>query len=72
MILVLLTFSLGDSVCIFCSQKSVSSEQISCVHFFFHIVKYRVIAIGYDAATHYFEFLQIIYDQTSEESGAVF
>lgn len=69
-----LRFSLlrGLSVGVAVPVVSVSAEDISCVDFFFDIVKGRIIAVGDDAAAHFLEFFKIIDNLTTEESGAIF
>ncbi len=47
-------------------------EKISRVHFLFHIIQALVIPVSDDCLVLLFEFIQIIYDLTSEESIPLF
>ena len=53
-------------------MKSIPAEQISCVNFFFYVVKCRIVAVSYDASALFFEFLKIIHDEAAKECRPVF
>ena len=50
---------------------SISSENISCIHFFIYIIQYFVIAVCYYRLRLLFEFFNIIYDLTAKERASV-
>lgn len=50
----------------------ISSENVACIYFFFHIVEACVVAVGDDGVTFRLELRQIVYHLTAEECGAVF
>lgn len=50
----------------------ITSENIPCVHFLFHIIQASVITIGYNGLALCFESVQVFYHLAAEESTAIF
>ena len=55
----------------FC-HGSIPPEQIAGIYFLADVVQVGTVAVGDDAAAHFFEFLQIVDDFAAEEGAAVF
>ena len=51
---------------------SVSAEQVSCIYFFFHIIKALVIAVCNDGVAHFLELSQIVDHHRAKEGITVF
>lgn len=49
----------------------ISPEQISCIHFLFHIIQTSVITVGDNRLALRFESVQVIYHFTTEKSTAI-
>ena len=52
--------------------RSISSKNISCIHFFLYVVEALVVAVGYDGLACGFEFGEVVHYPASEEGRAVF
>ena len=50
----------------------ISSENVACIYFFFHIVEACVVAVGDDGVALCLELCQVVDHLTAEECGAVF
>lgn len=50
----------------------ISSENVACIYFFFHIVEACVVAVGDDGVAFRLELCQVVDHLTAEECGAVF
>ena len=50
----------------------ISSENIPCVYFVFHVIKAGIVAVGKDGAALLFKGFEIVYYPAAEESGTVF
>ena len=57
---------------IFLLFGSVAAEEVAGVDLVFDVVQDGVVAVGDDAAAHFFELLQVVDDFGAEEGGAVF
>ena len=50
----------------------ISSENVACIYFFFHIVEACVVAVGDDGVAFRLELRQVVAHLAAEECGAVF
>ncbi len=50
----------------------IPPEQISCIHFLFHIIQTGIITVCKDCVCGFLEFIQVIYDFTAEKCASIF
>ena len=60
-------FYKGDDI----EDLSISLEDVSCIYLVLHIIKAGVISVRDDRLAFLFEFVQIIYNQGTEEGVSV-
>ena len=50
----------------------VAFEDVAGIDFFFHVVEYTVVAVGYDGLTQFFEEFDVVHDLAAEKGTASF